>query len=93
MIRLLNLLRMLFIFPGTIFHVISRKFFCDITNVPVYDVVYFNIWSKQDRYVIHEKVSSLRAGLLIGLGPFLVNSIVCMLVTIPYGYFYLFRDC
>lgn len=73
-------------FPGIVLHEIAHRLFCDLTNVPVYQINYFRVFSKQAGHVIHERTDSLTKSFLIGAGPLIVNSLVCMLLTIPYGY-------
>lgn len=79
-------LRRIFTFPGVIVHEVAHKFFCDVTNTPVYKVRYFRISHSNAGNIIHKEANSLKVGLLIGMGPFIVNSLVCMLLTIPIGY-------
>lgn len=72
-------------FPGVIIHEIAHRFFCDITNVGVYKIYYFIPFSQTAGCVLHEPTKSLWRALLISTGPLIINSLVCMLLTIPYG--------
>lgn len=69
-------------FPGVIVHEISHKFFCDILGIPVYKVCYFQ-YGNPAGYVVHEPTTKLREALLIGVGPLIINTILCMLFTFP----------
>ncbi|KAF8818776.1 metalloprotease family protein [Rickettsia endosymbiont of Cardiosporidium cionae] len=72
----------LFTFPGIIVHEIAHKFFCDILNIPVYQVCYFQN-SDPVGYVIHEQPKNIRDAFLISFAPLIVNSILCVLTTFP----------
>lgn len=73
-------------FPGVVLHEISHRFFCDIYNIPVYEICYFKLLSLRAGHVIHGGAQDLESGLLISFGPLIINSLVCMLLLIPYGY-------
>ena len=66
-------------FPGVIVHEAAHKFFCDLANVPVFSVCYFQKGTPSG-YVIHATTSSLRANLLISIGPLIVNTLLCALL-------------
>jgi len=70
-------------FPGVIVHEFAHRFFCDLCGVPVYRVCYFRPGNPAG-YVIHGPVDSLGAAMLISLGPLIVNSVLCMLLTFPF---------
>ncbi len=72
-------------FPGVILHEISHRFFCDINDVPVYSVSYFIPFSEVAGCVMHEPTASMKKSLLISMGPLIINSLVCILLTFPYG--------
>ncbi|MBI3619551.1 DUF3267 domain-containing protein [Candidatus Roizmanbacteria bacterium] len=67
-------------FPGVIMHEIAHRFFCDIAKVPVYRVCYFRIGNPAG-YVIHGPVKGLKNSFLISIGPLIVNTIFCSLLT------------
>lgn len=69
-------------FPGVIVHELAHQFFCRLMGVPVFKVCYFRIGNPAG-YVIHEPPPSAWASLLIGLGPFLINTIVGVLIAFP----------
>lgn len=71
-------------FPGVIIHEISHRFFCDLAKIPVYEVRYFNLDAgKFAGYVSHGKVNDLKSSFLISIGPLIINSLLCMLLTMP----------
>lgn len=72
-------------FPGIIVHEIAHKFFCDIAKVEVYEICYLQI-SSPAGYVIHEKPNTLMKSFLISTGPLIINSILCMILTLPFVY-------
>ncbi len=69
-----------FTFPGVIVHEIAHKFFCDLCKVPVFEVSYFNT-TKTPGYVVHAPVTRLKHSFLIAIGPLIINSVLCMLLT------------
>jgi len=72
-------------FPGVILHEIAHRFFCDINNVPVYGIDYFNLGSKVAGSVFYEKPNSAWHSFFIAIAPLIINSLVCMLLTMPFG--------
>lgn len=70
-------------FPGVIMHEISHRFMCDVFNVPVYEVNYFKLFSKNAGHVMHGRIENVRQNVLIALAPLFFNSIVCILFTFP----------
>ncbi|HEV2601461.1 MAG TPA: hypothetical protein VGT41_04120 [Candidatus Babeliales bacterium] len=75
-------------FPGVILHEISHRFFCDIANVKVYDINYFEPLSTKAGHVIHEPTNNFFSVFFISMGPLIINSLVCMILTIPAGSLY-----
>ena len=67
-------------FPGIIVHEIAHRLFCDLAKVPVYNVCYFRIGNPAG-YVIHGPVKELKSSLLISIGPLIVNTVLCALLT------------
>ncbi|OGE31819.1 hypothetical protein A2631_01670 [Candidatus Daviesbacteria bacterium RIFCSPHIGHO2_01_FULL_44_29] len=67
-------------FPGVIAHEAAHRFFCDLAKVPVYRVCYFRVGNPAG-FVIHGQVKSLRSSFLISVGPLIVNTLLCMLLT------------
>jgi hypothetical protein len=67
-------------FPGIIIHEAAHRLFCDICGVPVYQVCYFRVGDPSG-YVIHGRTDRLRANFLIAMGPLLVNSVLCAVIS------------
>lgn len=69
-------------FPGVMVHEFAHQLFCRLFHVPVYDVVYFQM-KNPSGYVAHEPADKPLASFMISVGPFIVNSIVGMMVVFP----------
>jgi hypothetical protein len=65
-------------FPGVIIHETAHLFFCKLFKLKVYDVCFFRV-ANPAGYVIHENPSDFRAQFLISIGPFLINTLLCIL--------------
>ena len=73
-------------FPGVIVHEIAHRFFCDVTDTPVYEVAYFRPGQNPAGYVVHGQPRSVKAGLLISAGPLLINTVLCAVLTFTVAY-------
>lgn len=69
-------------FPGVIMHEAAHQLFCRLFRVPVYKVCYFQ-FANPNGYVIHERTDDPKVNFFISVGPFLVNTIVGALITLP----------
>jgi hypothetical protein len=69
-------------FPGVIVHEAAHMFFCKLRGVAVLDVRFFRIGNPAG-YVVHEPPNNFTTAFLISLGPFAVNSLLCMLICFP----------
>lgn len=69
-------------FPGVMVHEFAHQIFCRLFRVPVYDVVYFQ-FKNPCGYVAHEPTERPLASFMISVGPFLVNTILGMLIVLP----------
>ena len=69
-------------FPGVIVHEIAHQLFCRLFRVAVLDVCYFRLGNPSG-YVLHEPPRTTGQHLVIGIGPFLVNSILGPLIAFP----------
>lgn len=67
-------------FPGVIVHEIAHRFFADLAGTPVYKVCYFRLGNPSG-YVIHGEVKNLKQSFLIAVGPLIVNTILCAVLT------------
>jgi hypothetical protein len=69
-------------FPGVIVHEFAHLFFCRLRKVAVFDVCYFR-FANPVGYVIHENTTNFYTTFLISMGPFFINSLLCLLICIP----------
>jgi len=69
-------------FPGVIIHEAAHMLFCKLGRVAVLDVCYFRFGNPAG-YVIHEGPKNFRTAFLISVGPFIVNSLLCILLCFP----------
>lgn len=87
-------------FPGVIVHEAAHLFFCRVFHLAVFDVQYFRFGNPAG-YVIHEKTENFTAIFFVSMGPFFINSILCVLfctaaflpvwelnISDPIGYFF-----
>jgi hypothetical protein len=69
-------------FPGVIVHEMAHQLFCRWQRVAVFDVCYFRVGNPAG-YVIHEIPPTAFQQLLIGIGPFFVNTILGAVIAFP----------
>lgn len=69
-------------FPGVIIHELAHQIFCKLAKVAVFDVKYFQ-FKNPAGYVRHEIPTKAYQSALIGIGPFIVNTIVGGLIACP----------
>jgi len=69
-------------FPGVIVHELAHQIFCRICRVAVFDVCYFKLGNPAG-YVVHEHPKNAYSQILIGIGPFFVNTIIGALIALP----------
>ncbi|NIM04841.1 MAG: DUF3267 domain-containing protein [Armatimonadetes bacterium] len=69
-------------FPGVIVHEIAHQLFCRLCGVAVLDVCYFRFESPAG-YVEHEPPRRISQHVLIGIGPFIVNSLLGAFIALP----------
>ena len=69
-------------FPGVIVHELAHQLFCRYFKVPVFKVVYFQMGNPAG-YVLHEAVKNKAQGILISVGPFIVNTVIGALISLP----------
>jgi hypothetical protein len=67
-------------FPGIVAHEVGHRFFCDLAGVPVYEVCYFRAGNPSG-YVVHAPAASLGASFLITIGPLIVNTVLCAVIS------------
>lgn len=77
--------------PGLIIHEIAHRFICDILDIPVYKVQYYEISPKKlSGCVVHAPPPDCFHQFLICLAPFFINSLFCMVFTFPFIISYTF---
>jgi hypothetical protein len=69
-------------FPGVIVHELAHQLFCRWCGVAVFEVKYFQT-ADPVGYVIHEPPKKPIHQLLIGTGPFLINTILAFIIAFP----------
>lgn len=69
-------------FPGVIIHELAHQIFCRLMRVPVYEVKYFQV-SNPCGYVLHETTQDPFKTFLISTGPFLINTLIGMIILSP----------
>lgn len=69
-------------FLGIIVHEAAHVFFCRLRKVAVLDACYFQT-ADPPGYVIHEETSNFNSVFLISMGPFIVNTILCLAICLP----------
>jgi hypothetical protein len=69
-------------FPGVIVHEAAHLLFCKLRKLAVFDVCYFRFGNPAG-YVIHETTEDFMTCFLVAMGPFFINSLLCLLFTFP----------
>jgi hypothetical protein len=69
-------------FPGIIVHEFAHMLFCRLRKVAVFDACYFRIGNPSG-YVIHEPTANFTTTFWISMGPFIVNTLLCLLICLP----------
>lgn len=70
-------------FPGVIIHEFAHMVFCRLKRIPVYDVKYFQFDTQVQGYVVHDRTDSFRSAFLISIGPFIINTALCLIMCFP----------
>ena len=73
--------------PGVVLHELGHAFFCVFSGIKVHEVKLFRFGNPAG-YVVHDEPTKFLPGLLISLGPLLINSLLALLcfsqVKAPY---------
>ncbi len=69
-------------FPGVIVHEAAHMLFCRLTGTAVLDVKFLQ-FENPPGYVIHEAPRTFTGNFLISIGPFIVNTLMCLLICFP----------
>jgi len=65
-------------FPGVIVHEAAHLLFCRVNKLAVFDVCYFRFGNPAG-YVIHEATTDFKKAFMVSMGPFFVNSVLCVI--------------
>ncbi len=69
-------------FPGIIVHEFAHMLFCKIRKVAVFDACYFRIGNPAG-FVVHENTKNFYTTFLVSMGPFFVNTLLCLIICLP----------
>lgn len=69
-------------FPGVIIHEVAHMWFCKLRGVAVFDVCFFRLGNPAG-YVVHEEIKDFNTAFLVSMGPFIVNSLLCIFICFP----------
>jgi len=69
-------------FPGVIVHEAAHMLFCKLRRVAVLEVCFFRFGNPAG-YVVHEEIKDFNSAFLVAVGPFIVNSLLCMFICFP----------
>lgn len=69
-------------FPGVIVHEVAHMWFCKLRGIAVFDVRFFR-YGNPAGYVAHEEINNFNTAFLVSVGPFIVNSLLCMFICLP----------
>lgn len=76
-------------FPGVIVHEVGHMLFCKLRGVAVLDMCFLrtDVQALQGGspvgYIIHEHPKDFTTTFLISVGPFILNSLLCILICLP----------
>ena len=65
-------------FPGVIVHEAAHLLFCRLEKLAVFEVVFFQFGNPAG-YVVHETTDNFKSMFLVAMGPFFLNSALCVL--------------
>ena len=65
-------------FPGVIVHEAAHMLFCRIFKLAIFDVCFFRVGKNPAGYVIHQSTENFTATFFVALGPFFVNTALCI---------------
>lgn len=72
-------------FPGVVIHEFAHEKMCERFKIPVHEVVYFRVGNPAG-YVLHDEPQRFRQSFAVSGAPFLLNSVLAVLLTIPVPY-------
>lgn len=69
-------------FPGVIVHEAAHMLFCRLRGIAVLDVCFFRVGNPAG-YVLHEPIENFNTAFLVSVGPFIINSLLCVFFCFP----------
>lgn len=69
-------------FPGVVIHELAHQLFCRLFRIPVYEVCYFR-FGNPSGFVIHGQPRNWVHNVLVGAGPFFLNSTLGAILAFP----------
>jgi hypothetical protein len=75
-----------FTFPGVIVHELAHALFCRLFGIKIYEVKYFHFttqWGEPAGWVMHAPSKHPWQDMLVGIGPFFVNTILGAVIAAP----------
>ncbi len=69
-------------FPGVIVHEAAHMLFCKLRGIAVLDVCFFRFGNPAG-YVVHEEIENFTTAFLVSVGPFIINSLLCIFICLP----------
>ncbi len=82
MIPIPGILIALATFPGVIVHEAAHMLFCKLRGVAIFQVCFFRVGNPAG-YVVHEEIEDFSSAFLVAVGPFIVNTALCLLFCFP----------
>ncbi|OHD14599.1 MAG: hypothetical protein A2086_15670 [Spirochaetes bacterium GWD1_27_9] len=80
-------------FPGVIVHEAAHMLFCKLRRIPVLDVKFFQFDMNTTGYVVHGDPKDFTSTFLISIGPFFLNTLLCVIICFPAALpYYLFNE-
>ena len=70
-------------FPGVIVHEAAHMLFCRLFGLAVLDVCFMRLGGNPAGYVLHEPTERFTAAFFVGIGPFIVNTALCLVFCLP----------
>src|SRR5258708_19861983 len=67
-------------FAGVIIHETAHLFFCKLYKLKVFNVCFFRFGNPAG-YVIHENSENFTAQFFVSMGPFVVNTVLCVVFS------------
>jgi len=69
-------------FPGVIVHETAHMLFCRLRGVKVLEACFFRVGNPAG-YIVHETTEDFTSTFLIAVGPFFVNTLLCLFLCLP----------